>query len=185
MDGFFLSFSVLTYVVFRNVSFYFVSEENVTSLLIDDCNLDRSNTLSFRIILMQGVTFVLISALISLYINKIDRKKLLSMFIESFCLNVFLFCSNSTFDMEFFSFQFQLAGYWHAQYFLFQSHWYRISTWWLCVLWYFWAVACVAVLLAPFQLQYSQQTSGNESQTASVHYEDTKWWGKITVISRE
>lgn len=67
----------------RNISYYFVTEENVTSLLIDDCNIDRSNTLSFRIILMQGVTFVLVSALISLYINKVDRKKLLSMTIKS------------------------------------------------------------------------------------------------------
>lgn len=102
MDGFFLSFSVLTYFIFRNVSFYFVSEENVTSLLIDDCNLDRSNTLSFRIILMQGVTFVLISALISLYINKIDRKKLLSMSLSSFCLNISLFCSNRHLTGNFF-----------------------------------------------------------------------------------
>lgn len=54
----------------------------MTSLLIDDCNIDRSNTLSFRIILMQGVTFVLVSALISLYINKVDRKKLLSMSLK-------------------------------------------------------------------------------------------------------
>lgn len=56
----------------------------MTSLLIDDCNVDRSNTLSFRIILMQGVTFVLVSALVSLYINKVDRKKLLSMIIYNY-----------------------------------------------------------------------------------------------------
>lgn len=77
--------------LFRNVSLYFVTEENVTSLLIDDCNIDRSNTLSFRIILMQGVTFVLVSALISLYINKVDRKKLLSMITTS--IVSFLFVS--------------------------------------------------------------------------------------------
>lgn len=77
-------FSQLAFFSFlpRNISHYFVTEENVTSLLIDDCNIDRSNTLSFRIILMQGVTFVLVSALISLYINKVDRKKLLSMIIK-------------------------------------------------------------------------------------------------------
>lgn len=66
------------------------TNENVTSLLIDDCNVDRSNTLSFRIILMQGVTFVMVSALISLYINKVDRKKLLSMIIKLFIAS-FLF----------------------------------------------------------------------------------------------
>lgn len=43
-----------------------------------DCVEDRSNTLSFQIILMMGVTFVTVSALISFYINRVNRKNLLS-----------------------------------------------------------------------------------------------------------
>lgn len=52
--------------------------ESMTPIELGECNVDRSNTLTFKIILMMGAVFVSISALISLYINKVDRKKLLS-----------------------------------------------------------------------------------------------------------
>lgn len=58
----------------------------VTSIEMSECNVDRSNTLTFKIILMMGVVFVTISALISVYINKVDRKKLLSMILQSFAI---------------------------------------------------------------------------------------------------
>lgn len=60
--------------------------DTVTSIEIAECNVDRSNTLTFKIILMMGVVFVTISALISVYINKVDRKKLLSMILQSFAI---------------------------------------------------------------------------------------------------
>lgn len=44
----------------------------------DDCAVDNSNTLPFKIILMIGVVFVTVSAVISFYIDRVDRKKLLS-----------------------------------------------------------------------------------------------------------
>lgn len=44
----------------------------------NNCSVDDSNTLTFKIILMMGIVFVGISALISLYIDRVDRKKLLS-----------------------------------------------------------------------------------------------------------
>lgn len=52
--------------------------ESMTPIDMTECSVDRSNTLTFKIILMMGAVFVTISALISLYINKVDRKKLLS-----------------------------------------------------------------------------------------------------------
>lgn len=52
-------------------------QEDLTDI---DCNIDTSNTLTFKIILVMGSVFVAISALISLYIDRINRKKLLSMF---------------------------------------------------------------------------------------------------------
>lgn len=43
-----------------------------------DCAIDNSNTLPFKIILMIGIVFVSLSAIVSFYIDKVDRKKLLS-----------------------------------------------------------------------------------------------------------
>lgn len=43
-----------------------------------DCAIDNSNTLPFKIILMIGIVFVTISAVVSFYIDRVDRKKLLS-----------------------------------------------------------------------------------------------------------
>lgn len=51
---------------------------NDTLIEENDCGIDRKNTLNFQIILMMGTVFVSISALISFYINKIERKNLLS-----------------------------------------------------------------------------------------------------------
>ena len=65
---------------------YDTDTDTVTSIEISECNVDRSNTLTFKIILMMGVVFVTISALISVYINKVDRKKLLSMILQSFAV---------------------------------------------------------------------------------------------------
>lgn len=44
---------------------------------LHECNIDRSNTLTFKIILMLGIVFVIISALISFYIDKVNRRILL------------------------------------------------------------------------------------------------------------
>lgn len=55
----------------------------------DDCSIDSTNTMSFKIILMMGVTFVGISAIISFYIDRIDRKLLLSEFLIDKYLCVF------------------------------------------------------------------------------------------------
>lgn len=51
-----------------------------TSASIDDleCLFDGTETLGFKIIFFMGVTFVTISAIISFYIDKIERKLLLS-----------------------------------------------------------------------------------------------------------
>lgn len=56
-----------------------VDETTPAEVLIDpsDCSIG-DNTITFQIILMMGIVFVSISALISLYIDKVDRKKLLS-----------------------------------------------------------------------------------------------------------
>lgn len=43
-----------------------------------NCALDNSNTLPFKIILMIGIVFVTLSATVSFYIDKVDRKKLLT-----------------------------------------------------------------------------------------------------------
>lgn len=51
---------------------------NGTLIEESDCSFDRSKTLTFQIILVMGAVFVSVSALISFYINKVDRKKLLS-----------------------------------------------------------------------------------------------------------
>lgn len=51
---------------------------NGTLIEENDCGIDHINTLNFQIILIMGTVFVSISALISFYINKIERKKLLS-----------------------------------------------------------------------------------------------------------
>lgn len=68
----------------RNLSLH--SEFNTSVAIVEpmDCNIDRSNTSSFQIIFLMGVTFVTVSAFISYYINKIDRKKLLSKSFDSF-----------------------------------------------------------------------------------------------------
>lgn len=91
-------------MAFRNNFLYSETGESVTPIeLYDDCNIDRSNTLTFKIILIMGVVFVAISALISFYINKVDRRKLLSKkllsyvwnFVYSFVLFVFVWASIS------------------------------------------------------------------------------------------
>lgn len=51
---------------------------NGTLIEESDCSFDQSKTLTFQIILVMGAVFVSVSALISFYINKVDRKKLLS-----------------------------------------------------------------------------------------------------------
>lgn len=51
---------------------------NATLIEESDCSFDQSKTLTFQIILVMGAVFVSVSALISFYINKVDRKKLLS-----------------------------------------------------------------------------------------------------------
>lgn len=65
-------------LIYRNQSTDVMTSEGVLTDAMDDCNVDRTNTLTFKIILSMGVVFVIVSALISLFINKVDRKKLLS-----------------------------------------------------------------------------------------------------------
>lgn len=57
---------------------YFQLGRTASPIEIDECIVDSSNTLTFKIILMMGVIFVSISAIISFYIDKVDRKVLLS-----------------------------------------------------------------------------------------------------------
>lgn len=67
-----------------NSTLYQLGRENVK---MDLCDVDSSNTLTFKIILMMGAVFVCLSAIISFYIDKVDRKVLLSKQIFS-CLSV-------------------------------------------------------------------------------------------------
>ncbi|XP_055305410.1 synaptic vesicle glycoprotein 2A-like [Sitodiplosis mosellana] len=68
---------VLPSSIQRGLNSSLESDDSVSSIVLTKCNVDRSNTLTFKIILMMGAVFVTISALISVYINKVDRKKLL------------------------------------------------------------------------------------------------------------
>lgn len=90
------------------------------SLFVDDmtdpnnCNVDDSNTLTFKIILMMGIVFVGISALISLYIDRVDRKKLLS---EISNVLSTISKSQNFLMMRYAFYVFQLVGYGCVHYF--------------------------------------------------------------------
>lgn len=64
----------------------------------DDCDIDSTNTMTFKIILMMGVTFVGISAIVSFYIDRIDRKLLLS----EFCVGTYAFGRQKQIKSNFF-----------------------------------------------------------------------------------
>lgn len=63
-----------------------LSEYRLVNETVGDCIIDSTNTTTFKIVLMMGVTFVGISAIISFYINRIDRKLLLSEFSIGTCM---------------------------------------------------------------------------------------------------
>lgn len=68
------------------ITYRTLSEYRLVNDTVGDCNIDSSNTTTFKIILMMGVTFVGISAIISFYIDRIDRKLLLSEFSIGTCM---------------------------------------------------------------------------------------------------
>lgn len=67
---------------FNDRNFSSISDATTPETVVLDsseCGISDGNTLTFQIILMMGIVFVIISALISFYIDKVDRKKLLGM----------------------------------------------------------------------------------------------------------
>lgn len=55
-----------------------MANETENSTVAGVCEVDNSNTLAFQIIFMMGTSFVIISAIVSYFIDKVDRKILLS-----------------------------------------------------------------------------------------------------------
>lgn len=75
------------------MNFHFRSDISIET--VEDCAIDPKNILTFQIILIMGITFVTISAIISFYINKIKRKILLSELSFHYKQIVFLGLSRS------------------------------------------------------------------------------------------
>lgn len=84
------AFCHILFLPFHTLAFFSsnrtLTEYRLTNVTLDACDFDSTNTMAFQILLMMGVIFVVISAIVSVYIDRVDRKLLLSEFRQSHAL---------------------------------------------------------------------------------------------------